>query len=219
MSTETSKKIIPLWSAWWGIVSQLRPAFARFSTFLWFAVALAATCTRSDLRGVSSFVRTLGLRERCYGRLLDMFHSTAEAVERAHAHGVLHAAVAHRLDGILERQLGLAVFFLPRPPDVWKQVLGIAVLGPEHAQALDHLRADGSFAVLAALTLPTPARRGSKPILQLDQLTSFELHLRHRGAAIFKDHPLHVWYGIYSQTDPKVGAAMYVQFAHRSHKI
>ena len=77
MSTNISKNPIPLWSAWWGIVSQLRPAFARTRTFLWFAVALAATCARTDLRGVTSFVRTLGLTERCYWSLLDMFHSKA----------------------------------------------------------------------------------------------------------------------------------------------
>ena len=77
MSTRISKNSIPLWSAWWGIVSQLRPAFARSGTFLWFAVALAATCARTDLRGVTSFVRELGLTERCYWRLPDMFHSPA----------------------------------------------------------------------------------------------------------------------------------------------
>ena len=77
MSTDISKNSVSLWSAWWGIVSQLRPAFARSSTFLWFAVALAATCVRSDLRGVTSLVRALGLMEQCYGRLLGVFHSTA----------------------------------------------------------------------------------------------------------------------------------------------
>lgn len=77
MSRGIPTKSVPLWSAWWGIVSQLRPAFSRTGTFLWFAAALAATCTRSDLRGVTSFVRALGLAERCYGRLLGMFHSTA----------------------------------------------------------------------------------------------------------------------------------------------
>jgi hypothetical protein len=77
MSNIIFEKFAPLWAAWWGIVSQLRPAFARTRTFLWFAVALAATCTRADLRGVTSFVRVLGLRQRCYGRLLDLFHSTA----------------------------------------------------------------------------------------------------------------------------------------------
>lgn len=77
MSTKILKDSTSLWSAWWGIVSQLRPAFARTSTFLWFAAALAATCTRADLRGVTSFIRALGLAERCYGRFLGMFHSTA----------------------------------------------------------------------------------------------------------------------------------------------
>ena len=66
-----------LWIGWWGLVRELRPAFARTRTFLWFAVALAALCTRSDLRGVTSFVRTLGLRQVCYDRLLDFFHSPA----------------------------------------------------------------------------------------------------------------------------------------------
>ena len=77
MTARISKNSIPLWSAWWGIVSQLRPAFTRSSTFLWFFVALAATCARTDLRGVTSFVRALGLTERCHWRLLDMFHSSA----------------------------------------------------------------------------------------------------------------------------------------------
>lgn len=59
------------------MVSELRPAFSRSSTFLWFVVATAATCTGSDLRGVTGFVRALGLHARCYPRLLGMFHSSA----------------------------------------------------------------------------------------------------------------------------------------------
>lgn len=66
-----------LWLGWWSLVRELRPAFARTRTFLWFAVALAALCTRGDLRGVTSFVRALGLRQGCYDRLLDFFHSPA----------------------------------------------------------------------------------------------------------------------------------------------
>ena len=66
-----------LWSAWWGIVCQLRPAFSRYSTFLWFAASVAAVCVRPDLRGVTSYVRALGLQQRCYERLLDFFHSSA----------------------------------------------------------------------------------------------------------------------------------------------
>ena len=66
-----------LWLAWWSQVRQLRPAFKRTRTFLWFAIALAATCIRSDLLGVTSMVRALGLQERCYDRLLDCLHSRA----------------------------------------------------------------------------------------------------------------------------------------------
>lgn len=66
-----------LWIEWWNQVRQLRPAFARTRTFVWFAVALAATCVRSDFLGVTSFVRALGLQVRCYDRLLDCFHSRA----------------------------------------------------------------------------------------------------------------------------------------------
>ena len=73
MSTAISESSAPLWSAWWGIVSQLRPAFARSRTFLWFAVALAAIRTRADMRGVTSFVRALGLVEPCYWCLPDLW--------------------------------------------------------------------------------------------------------------------------------------------------
>lgn len=66
-----------LWIMWWRLVQQLRPAFGRMRTFLWFAAALAATCVRSDLAGVTSLVRALGLQEYCYDRLLDFFHSKA----------------------------------------------------------------------------------------------------------------------------------------------
>ena len=70
-----------LWIEWWNQVRQLRPAFSRTRTFFWFAVALAAMCVRGDLLGVTSFVRALGLQERCYDRLLDCFHSRALDLE------------------------------------------------------------------------------------------------------------------------------------------
>jgi len=66
-----------IWSHWWNAVVPLRAACSRQRTFLWLAVALAGFCTRGDLLGVSSTVRTLGLAERCYGCLLDFFHSPA----------------------------------------------------------------------------------------------------------------------------------------------
>lgn len=71
-----------LWITWWKLVQQLSPAFARTRTFIWFATALAATCIRSDLAGVTSLIRALGLKEFCYDRLLDFFHSRAINLER-----------------------------------------------------------------------------------------------------------------------------------------
>jgi hypothetical protein len=70
-----------LWSHWWLIVSQLRPACSRQRSFLWLAVTLAAMGVRRDLGGVTSFVRALGLKPACYGCLLDFFHSPAVCVD------------------------------------------------------------------------------------------------------------------------------------------
>jgi len=66
-----------LWIKWWKMVRQLRPAFARETTFLWFALGLVGLTIRPDLRGVTSLIRALGLKEGFYDRLLDLFHSTA----------------------------------------------------------------------------------------------------------------------------------------------
>ena len=66
-----------LWIEWWKLVSQFRPAFSRTRTFIWLCVALASTCARNDLLGVTSLVRTMGLIVPCYDRLLDYFHSKA----------------------------------------------------------------------------------------------------------------------------------------------
>jgi len=70
-----------LWISWWKMVRQLRPAFARQTTFLWFALCLVGLTIRPDLRGVTSLVRALGLKEVFYDRLLDFFHSKAVLVD------------------------------------------------------------------------------------------------------------------------------------------
>ena len=70
-----------LWSHWWFIVLQLRPACSRPRSFLRLAVTLAAMGSRRDLGGVTSFVRALGLKSACYGCLLDFFHSPAVGVD------------------------------------------------------------------------------------------------------------------------------------------
>ena len=50
---------LPLWFQWWSLVRQLRPAFRRTRTFLWFALTLLAMSVRVDLLGVTSLVRAL----------------------------------------------------------------------------------------------------------------------------------------------------------------
>ncbi|MFT5404500.1 MAG: hypothetical protein ACI9DF_003343 [Verrucomicrobiales bacterium] len=65
-----------LWNSWYELTSTLRPAFSRYRTFLWFLTVLAAFSLRPDLRGVTSFVRGLGLNKVSYDSLLHFFHST-----------------------------------------------------------------------------------------------------------------------------------------------
>lgn len=66
-----------LWNLWYQNVTALRPACARTRTFLWLVVVLAAMTVRTDLAGVTSLVRSHGLRAACYHRLLAFFHSPA----------------------------------------------------------------------------------------------------------------------------------------------
>lgn len=70
-----------LWSDWFMMVQKLRPAFSRERTYLWFVVCLIGISIRSDLMGVTSIVRSLGLKADCYDRLLDFFHTKAVSVD------------------------------------------------------------------------------------------------------------------------------------------
>ena len=66
-----------LWAQWWCCVQALRPACARWRTFVGMVLVLVGMSVRSDLAGVSSFVRAVGLHPRAYRRLLHVFHSGA----------------------------------------------------------------------------------------------------------------------------------------------
>ena len=66
-----------IWQNWFMLVRELRPAFSRKRTFLWFVVCLAGLSIRSDLMGVTSIMRSIGLRDIYYDRLLDFFHTNA----------------------------------------------------------------------------------------------------------------------------------------------
>jgi len=71
-----------LWIYWWQAVWQLRSACSRLRTFLWLAASLAGMSIRYDLLGVTSIIRSLGLKESSYDRILDFFHSKSLDVER-----------------------------------------------------------------------------------------------------------------------------------------
>ena len=66
-----------LWIEWWKVVACLRPACSRARSFMWLVVALAGFSVRSDLLGVTSIVRGLGLKGHYYDSLIRFFHSTA----------------------------------------------------------------------------------------------------------------------------------------------
>lgn len=71
-----------LWVSWYAAVRSLRPACSRARTFFWLVLVLMGMCCRSDLAGVTSFVRVLGLRPAAYHRLLHLFHSEALDLDR-----------------------------------------------------------------------------------------------------------------------------------------
>jgi hypothetical protein len=66
-----------LWIEWYECVQYLHAACSRKVSAMWMTLCIAAFCIRDDLRGVTSFVRVLGLQERCYKSLLHCFHSQA----------------------------------------------------------------------------------------------------------------------------------------------
>ena len=83
-----------LWTYWWNAIWLLRPGCTRLRTFLWFASCVAGMTVRTDLLGVTSIVRALGLHERFYDNLLDNFHSSGVLLDKMSA---LWAQVVLRL--------------------------------------------------------------------------------------------------------------------------
>lgn len=71
-----------LWLQWCTVIWELRPACSRLRSFLWFAACVAGITIRTDMLGVTSIVRALGLKEKCYDRLLDALHSSAIKIDK-----------------------------------------------------------------------------------------------------------------------------------------
>ncbi|MBC8392687.1 MAG: transposase [Deltaproteobacteria bacterium] len=71
-----------LWAHWLNAVLQLKSACSRMRTFLWFITCIAGMTVRIDFLGVTSIVRSLGLEETCYDRILDFFHGTGLKLDK-----------------------------------------------------------------------------------------------------------------------------------------
>lgn len=80
--TFDKREFMVLWQTLWHLLLRLRPSFSRTRTFLWFSVVVAGFCARRDPAGVTSFVRALGLKDACYDRMLDFFHSGGIKLEK-----------------------------------------------------------------------------------------------------------------------------------------
>jgi hypothetical protein len=71
-----------LWIFWWDAIWLLRPACSRTRTFMWFVVCVSGLTVRTELMGVTSVIRALGLHQRFYDNLLDCFHSSGIKLDR-----------------------------------------------------------------------------------------------------------------------------------------
>ena len=76
---------MPLWLSWWSALQLVRPAFTRLRTFMWFATAVAGFTVRTEHLGVTSTVRALKLRQKCYESLIRNFHSSAVRLDELSA--------------------------------------------------------------------------------------------------------------------------------------
>jgi hypothetical protein len=90
-----------LWIPWCNAIWQLRPAFSRLRTFLWFATAVAGFTVRTELLGVTSLVRAQPQRPLLQqaGRSLSQPRRQARPARRAvdpDRAAAIPAAAAHQ---------------------------------------------------------------------------------------------------------------------------
>ena len=70
-----------LWIYWKNAIQQLRPAFSRTISFMWFMICAAGFTVRTDFLGVTSIIRALGLHNKYYTNLLNFFHSRSVKID------------------------------------------------------------------------------------------------------------------------------------------
>lgn len=123
---------------WWNMIWLLRPAFSRLTTFLWFSTCVAGLTVRTDLLGVTSIVRALGLHEKFYDNLLDNFHSKGIKLDKL---TVLWAKVVLRIFPGILRVNGRVVMVGDgiKIPKSGKQMPGVKLL---HQQSESNTKPD-----------------------------------------------------------------------------
>lgn len=141
-----------IWFCWWNMIWLLRPAFSRLTTFLWFATSVAGLTVRTDLLGVTSIVRALGLHEKYYDNLLDNFHSEGIKLDKL---AVLWAKVVLKLFPGILRVNGRVVLVGDgiKIPKSGKRMPGVKLL---HQQSESNTKAEyimgHSFQVISILS-------------------------------------------------------------------
>ena len=109
----------------------MRKAFSDKRTFMWFCASVAAMMIRSDLAGVTSLVRALGLSEKYYDRMLDFFHSSAvdrDLLAKLWTKCVIGFGMSHTINGRL-----LIIGDGTKAPKEGKKMPGVKLLHQESA--------------------------------------------------------------------------------------
>jgi len=71
-----------LWLHWLSFIYELRSGCSRLRAFFWFMTCVAGLTIRTELFGVSSIIRALGLDKKYYERLLAAFHSSSICLDK-----------------------------------------------------------------------------------------------------------------------------------------
>jgi hypothetical protein len=71
-----------MWVLWWDALQTVRPAFTRLRAFLWFPTLVAGFAVRTEHLRVTSILRVLKLRPKCYNALLNNLYSSAVRLDQ-----------------------------------------------------------------------------------------------------------------------------------------
>ena len=117
-----------LWIEWFRGVVELRKACSRKRTFVWMCLVLVGFSIRTELLGVSSFVRSCFLKPQSYRRLLHLFHSPALKLQKL-TDLWIRLVPSACVDGDILGFRPVAVAVEPGPPDrlSYLEVVGVVL--------------------------------------------------------------------------------------------